>query len=187
MYRAITWLALREGVELSDEAALARLAEGAQLELGQPTEDEVATLSIDGEDITAALRSPDVDRAVSLVSRLPAVRHAMVERQRALAREGRIVMLGRDIGTVVLPDAPAKIYLDASIAERARRRYDELRESGAERPLAEIQAELEQRDEMDRNRHVSPLVAAPDAHIIDTSNLNLEEVVERVRALVGVR
>jgi cytidylate kinase len=111
----------------------------------------------------------------------------MVERQRALARQGRIIMLGRDIGTVVLPNAPVKIYLDASIAERARRRHDELREGGSERSLAVIQAELEQRDAMDRNRHVSPLVAAPDAHVVDTSNLTLEEVVERVRALVRVR
>jgi cytidylate kinase len=186
MYRAVTWLALQRGIDPSDEPSLARLAREARIELGQPSAERVASLTVDGRDITNELRSPEVDRAVSLVSQFPSVRHAMVERQRELAREGRIIMLGRDIGSVVLPDAPLKVYLDASISERARRRYDELRENGAGRPLSEIQAELEQRDQMDRNRHTSPLHAAPGAHVIDTSDLALDEVVERVLALAGV-
>lgn len=187
MYRAITWLALRRGVDLNDEKALTLLSERVRIELGQPTDDEIATLSIDGLDITKELRHPEVDRAVSTVSRVPGVRRAMVRRQRALARGGGIIMLGRDIGTVVLPDAPVKVYLDASVDERARRRHEELEERGRSRPPAEIKAELEQRDEMDRGRHLSPLEPAADAHIIDTSNLTLEQVIDRVREIAGAR
>ena len=185
MYRAITWLALQRGIDPADEAGLSALSETALIELGQPDSEHVATLKIDGRDITSELRSPDVDRAVSIVSQFPAVRRAMVRRQRELAREGRLIMLGRDIGTVVLPDAPLKVYLDASIDERARRRHEELQQNGRGRSLAEIRAELQQRDDMDRGRDHSPLIAAPDAHVIDTSNLSLDEVVARVRALAG--
>jgi cytidylate kinase len=186
MYRAATWLALRDRIDLNDEQALARLAEEAKIELGQPDASGGATIRVDGRDITAELRAPEVDRSVSLISRLPGVRHAMVARQRALAREGKLIMLGRDIGSIVLPDAPVKIYLDASAEVRARRRYRELAEAGAARPEAEILQELQQRDEMDRQRHVSPLRPADDALVIDTDSLSLEEVIERVRAAAGV-
>jgi cytidylate kinase len=155
--------------------------------LGQPNPEGIATISAEGEDITDQLRTPEVDRNVSTVSRIPAVRRAMVERQRALAGEGGIIMLGRDIGTVVLPDAPVKIYLDASAGERARRRYLELKEGGRERPLAEIREELELRDQMDMNRHASPLRPAVDALVIATDNLSLDEVVERVREAATLR
>ena len=186
MYRAITYLALKHGIDVNnDDEALVRLAEAAGLDLGQPTGDEIATVSAEGEDITGQLRMPEVDRAVSAVSRIPGVRRAMVERQRALAREGRIIMLGRDIGSVVLPDAPVKIYLDASSGERARRRYLELKEAGNERPLAEIREELERRDEMDKNRHASPLRPAANAIVIQTDNLSLDQVVDRVREIAG--
>jgi cytidylate kinase len=187
MYRALTYLALKHGIDLNDDAALVRLAQGAQFDLSQPTEREIATIAAEGEDITARLRLPEVDRGVSTVSRIPGVRRAMVERQRALAREGRIIMLGRDIGTVVLPGAPVKVYLDASADERARRRYLELREAGNERPFEEIREELLRRDEMDRNRHASPLKAADDAVVIDTDHLSLEQVIERVAEIAGVR
>jgi cytidylate kinase len=187
MYRAVTYLALKHGIDLEDEAALTGLAESADFTLGQPTDHDTATIAAEGEDITRQLRIPDVDRGVSTVSRMPGVRHAMVERQRALAREGHIIMLGRDIGTVVLPHAPVKVYLDASADERARRRYLELKESGAERPFAEIRDELLRRDEMDRNRHASPLKPAPDAVVIDTDSLSLDQVIDKVRqaALAG--
>jgi CMP/dCMP kinase len=183
MYRAVTWLALRQGVDFSDEQGLVRAANDALIELGQPTNEHPATISVNGEDVTTSLRSPDIDRNVSTVSRIPGVRRAMLEKQRALAAEGRIVMLGRDIGTVVLPDAPLKVYLDASAGERARRRYLELLENGIDRPESEIRAELEARDEMDRNRHASPLKPADDAVVIHTDSLTLDEVVERVRSL----
>lgn len=186
MYRAVTWLALKEGVSLDDEEAIVRLARSAEIELGQPTDNHAASIRVNGTDVTASLRAPEIDRNVSTVSRIPGVRQAMVAKQRQLAAEGRIIMLGRDIGTVVLPDAPVKVYLDASAAERARRRYLELLENGVHRPEEEIRAELQARDEMDRNRHASPLRPAEDATVIDTDNLSLDEVVERVRALVGV-
>jgi cytidylate kinase len=181
MYRTVTYLALKHGISLEDEVALVRLAQTADFTLGQPTDHDMATITAEGEDITRRLRIPEVDRGVSTVSRIPGVRQAMVERQRALAKEGNIIMLGRDIGTIVLPDAPVKIYLDASADERARRRYLELKETGAERPFEEIKDELLRRDEMDKSRHASPLKPAPDAVVIDTDNLSLEQVVEKVR------
>lgn len=187
MYRAITLLALRRGVDLEDEVALTRLAETARLDVGQPTDDSGASIRVDGLDATEVLRTPEVDRNVSRVSRVPGVRRAMVRRQRELAAEGGLIMLGRDIGTVVLPDAPVKVYLEASTRERARRRHAELVERGAARPFAAILEELEQRDAMDRSRDVSPLRPAEDAHVIDTEGLALEEVIERVRALAGAR
>jgi cytidylate kinase len=181
MYRAVTWLALQQDVDLEDEAALVALAEGARIDLGQPQSSGGPTIQVNGRDITGELRLPEVDRSVSLVSRIQGVRHAMVEKQRALAREGRLIMLGRDIGSVVLTDAPLKIYLDASAEVRASRRYRELADAGAARPEAEILAELRARDDMDSQRHVSPLRPADDAIVIDTDALSLDQVVARVR------
>jgi len=185
MYRAVTWLALKRGIDVEDADAVTALAESARIDLGPPAADGTPTISIDDIDVTRELRAPEVDRSVSFVSRLPGVRRAMVERQRSLAREGRLIMLGRDIGSVVLPDAPVKVYLDASPDERARRRHSELAASGNGRPLDDIKRELDQRDEMDRQRHVSPLRPADDAVVIDTDNLTLEEVIERVRSVAG--
>lgn len=185
IYRAVAWLALHQGVDLNDEAAVTRLAENATFDVQQPSAGGGPRIRVDGVDITDELRSPEVDRSVSLVSRLPGVRRAVLELQRNLAAAGKIIMLGRDIGTVVLPDAPLKVYLDASAPERARRRHKERAEAGLERPEVEILHELEQRDEMDRQRHVSPLRPAPDAIVIDTDDLSLEEVIERVRAAAG--
>ena len=185
MYRALTWLALQRGVDVEDEAALSALAEAASIELEQPRRDGGPSLRLDGQDVTGRLRSPDVDRAVSYVSRHAGVRRAMVQKQRELADEGRLIMLGRDIGTVVLPEAPVKVYLDASAAERAHRRYLELSQAVSERPEDEILRELLQRDEMDRERHTSPLRPADDAIVIDTDDLPLEEVIDRVRAAAG--
>jgi CMP/dCMP kinase len=181
MYRAVTWLALRQNVDLEDEAALVALAQSAIIELGQPGANGGPTIKVNGTDITAELRLPEVDRSVSFVSRIPGVRQAMVEKQRTLAREGSLIMLGRDIGSVVLTDAPLKVYLDASAEVRASRRHRELAEAGVDRPEAEILAELRARDEMDSQRHVSPLRPAANALIIDTDALNLDEVIARVR------
>jgi cytidylate kinase len=185
MYRAVTWLALKRGVDLEDEQALATLAEAATIELGQPDASGLTRLRIDGADVTSVLRAPEVDRNVSLVSRVPGVRRAMVRRQRELASEGRLIMLGRDIGSVVLLDAPLKVYLDASAPVRAKRRHRELQEAGSERPEAEILAELEARDAMDMQRDHSPLRPAEDAVIIKTDHLSLEEVIDRVRRAAG--
>lgn len=185
MYRAVTWLALERGVDPEDEATLAKLAEGATIVAGPPTEPgEYCTLWVDGRDVTSALRSPEVEGAVSQVSRVAAVRRRLVELQRRIAAQGPIVMAGRDIGTVVLPDAELKLYLDASVEERARRRHQELAERGDRRPLRAVLAELRRRDAIDSTREVSPLQPAPDAHILATDGLTLEEVVQRVLALV---
>jgi cytidylate kinase len=183
MYRAVTWLALREAIDLMDEAALATLAGSATIELEQPDANGGPRLRINGIDVTSELRRPEVDQNVALVSRVGGVRQAMVKHQRALAEQGRLIMLGRDIGSVVLPDAPVKIYLDASARERAHRRYLELREAGVERPETEILSDLEQRDLIDTHRSVSPLRAADDAVTINTDDLSLEEVIDRVRAV----
>lgn len=187
IYRALTWLALKRKIDLEDQDALAAMAKDARISLEQPDKEGRPRISIEGTDVTAVLRNPDVDRGVSFVSRVPGVRQATLALQRALAREGRLVMLGRDIGSVVLPDAPLKVYLDASARERARRRHLELAENGVQRPEAEILAELLARDEMDRGRHVSPLKPADDALIINTDNLTLEQVLERVRAAAVAR
>jgi CMP/dCMP kinase len=181
MYRAVTWLALESGISAQDEAQVVSLAETIQMELGQPGANGAATINVNGKDVTKDLRSPNVDRNVSYVSRMPGVRRAMVRVQRSLAGEGDLIMLGRDIGTVVLPDAPLKVYLDASPEVRAKRRHVELKESGLNRPEADILDELRERDRLDSERHTSPLRPADDAIVIDTDALSLDEVVQRVR------
>jgi cytidylate kinase len=181
IYRALTWLALQRGMNLEDGDALAEMARSAVVELGEPDIEGRPTIRIEGQDVTRVLREPEVDRNVSLVSRVPGVRQATLKLQRDFADEGRLIMLGRDIGTIVLPQAPVKIFLDASAHERARRRHRELAENGVERPEEEILQELLQRDEMDKGRHVSPLRPADDAVIINTDDLTLDQVIERVR------
>jgi CMP/dCMP kinase len=187
MYRAITWLALERGIDLHDEAALTRLAEGAQLTLapGAGDEPESARVLLDSVDVTDRLRSAEVGEAVSLVSRVPGVRKAMVALQRQLAVERGVVMAGRDIGTVVLPDAPLKVYLDASPEERIRRRHEELLAGGRGETPEQVRQELALRDAIDSEREVSPLRPAEDAIIIDTDPLTLDEVVEQIMELVA--
>ena len=182
MYRAVTWLALERKLGLSDEAALTRMAKQAQLTLapGPPDAPEAARVVIDGADVTDRLRSAEVGEAVSLVSRVAGVRRAMVDLQRQLAAAGGVVMAGRDIGTVVLPDAPLKVYLDASVEERVRRRHDELVATGREASPEEVRQELALRDAIDSGRDVSPLRPAEDAIMIHTDHLTLDQVVEKI-------
>ena len=186
MYRAMTWLALQRGVDLEDGAALSHLAGEARIgiEPGPPDAPEAARVVVDGTDVSDKLRLAEIGRAVSLVSKVAAVREAMVRQQRAIARDGRIVMAGRDIGTVVLPDAPLKVFLDASPEERVRRRYAELRAEGRDVTEADVRDELARRDAIDSSREVSPLRPADDAVVIETDGLSLEEVVERILELV---
>jgi cytidylate kinase len=179
MYRALTWLALEREADLHDEAALTRLAEAASMRV----EPDTGRIMVDGADVTGRLRSAEVGEAVSLVSRVAGVRKAMVALQRELARGGGIVMAGRDIGTVVLPDAPVKVYLDASPDERVRRRHQELLAAGPGVSADAVREELALRDAIDSERTVSPLRPAKDAVIIDTSHLSLEQVVERILEL----
>jgi CMP/dCMP kinase len=186
MYRAVTWAALDRGIPIEDDAAISQLAEDLEIRVLRPTEDDgrQVTVLADGTDITWEIRSPRVNRGVSPVSAYPGVRQALTARQRAIGKEGGVVMVGRDIGTVVLPDAEVKVYLDASLRERARRRHLEDRRSGKESDLAEVMADLERRDQIDSTRAAAPLRAADDATIIDSTNMTASQVVERVLALV---
>ena len=180
MYRAVGWKAVRDGVALDDETAVARLAEQSSI-------DVVGPITIDGIDITTSIRTPAIDRAATAVARLPKVRTVLVERQRLLGGSGRIVMEGRDIGTVVFPDADVKIYLDASPEERAWRRAHEPAHTGGPSAVAEVATALTARDEIDRSRTASPLYVAADAVVIDTTGRSVEDVVAQVLAVVGDR
>lgn len=179
MYRALAWKALRLRVDLDDEAALSRLAAETRMEV-EFEEDLGNSLVVDGWRLRAELRQPEVERAVSPVSRLAGVRQEMVARQRELAGQGGVVMAGRDIGTVVLPGAEVKVFLDASPQERARRRFLELQERGQPVKYEEILEELQRRDELDRQRPLSPLRPAEDAIIINTEGLSPQQVVDRI-------
>lgn len=182
MYRAITWLALRRGVDVHDAAALEALASAVRLEIGAADEStgEATTVSVDGTDATPHLREAGVESNVSLVSRVPGVRAALVRIQRALASEGAIIMAGRDIGTVVLPEAELKVYLDASPRVRAERRAAQIRLAGGAPDVDALTAELARRDEIDSTRAASPLTPAGDAVIINTDDLTLDEVVATI-------
>lgn len=179
MYRAVGWKALRDAVPFEDERAIAALAGQSAIEIAD------ATVTIDGHDVTRAIRTPEIDRAATAVARLPRVREVLVARQRALGDAGGIVMEGRDIGTVVFPGADVKIYLDASPDERARRRANDPAHTPGTTTAAEIASQLTERDEADRTRAVSPLYAATDAVVIDTTGKTVNEVVAEVMAVVA--
>jgi cytidylate kinase len=178
MYRAVGWKALHDRIALDDAPALAALAERANIVV------EGGRASIDGHDVTEAIRTPEIDKAASLVARMPRVRETLVARQRGMAVQGGIVMEGRDIGTVVFPNADLKIYLDASAEERARRRLNDPAHSGGQAGQAAVAASIEARDRSDTTRTASPLTMAADAVLIDTTDVPISKVVERVMALV---
>ena len=177
MYRAVTWLALYEGAPLDDEEALGALAEAHTVQLVSIDSSRVA---IAGHEIGPELREPDVEDNVSRVSKASPVRRALVARQRAIAAEGEIVMTGRDIGTVVLPDAGLKVYLVASAEQRARRRWQETRDRGRETAYETVLQETRDRDAIDSSRNDSPLRPAADAWRLDTGHLTIEQVVDRI-------
>lgn len=183
MYRAVTWSAIDRGVDLDDPQSLSQLASGLDIDVSLGAH-ETARIFVDGTDVTESLRSTAVEDKVSLVSRVAGVREALVAKQRVIAKEQPIVMAGRDIGTVVLPDADLKIYLDASIEERARRRHDEFVQSGQSAAAEVVLEDLRRRDQIDSEREVSPLRPADDAVVISTDGLTLDDVMARVVALV---
>jgi len=189
MYRAVTWAALQRGVDIADEAGVTDLARQVHIDVLPPTADDGRqyTVQIDGEDVTWDLRRPEVDQQVSPVSAYAGVREALTEQQRRIGQRGQVVMVGRDIGTVVLPDAPLKIYLDATTAERAQRRYRENTERGQECQYEEILQDMARRDQIDSTREAAPLRPAGDAVIIDTTRLDIEQVLERIRAIIRQR
>jgi cytidylate kinase len=186
MYRAVALAAKRQEIDPDDAQRLAKLAREVRVLIGPPTKRDgrAYTVLLDGVDVTWEIRDADIDRIVSQVARVPAVRDAMVEQQRALAQRGRLVMVGRDIGTVVLPGADRKIYLTASAAERAKRREEELRARGQVRPRQELLQEILRRDDLDSQRAVAPLKAADDAIVIQTDGLSVGQALDKVLALI---
>ena len=181
MYRAVGWKADADGINLDDESAVAALAERAAVVV------EGGVVSIDGHDVTRAIRTPEIDRVAAAVAQLPRVREVLVARQRKSGEAGGVVMEGRDIGSVVFPQADVKIYLDASAAERARRRANDPLHTGGQAGTAAVAASIAARDQSDSTRTASPLTIAPDAVYIDTTELPIDRVVDTVMALVRQR
>ncbi len=187
MYRTATLAAIRAGLELTDEAAVSELAHKIDMKIepaAEAPDGRQYTVLLDGEDITWDLRSPAVDKNVSLVSSYPGVRQAMVKRQRQIGERGQVIMVGRDIGTVVMPDAPLKLYVTADPEERARRRWRDRREQGHAADLEAILADINRRDHIDSSREVSPLRPADDAIMIDNTNRSPEEILINILNLI---
>ncbi len=186
MYRALTLAALLRRLPLDDEAALAALAESVKIEVLPPlfNDGRQCSVLLDGEDVTWAIRAPEIDAHVSQVSTYPKVREILTAQMRAIGRQGRVIMVGRDAGTVIFPEAELKIYLDASAEERARRRQAELAERGIEQPYAEILTAIRARDKIDSTRQAAPLKPAPDAKIVDTTHLSIGQVAGKLFELV---
>jgi len=186
MYRAVTWAALMRGASIRDEAAVTKLAQRLRISVIPPTQEDGRqyTVLADDKDVTWAIRTPEVNANVSTVSAYPGVRRALVIQQRRVAAKGSVVMVGRDIGTVVLPGADLKIYVDASVGERAKRRWKEVQARGEEADYEDLLAAMRRRDKIDTTRKASPLRAAEDASIIDTTDLSIEEALAKIEHLV---
>lgn len=186
MYRAVTLAGLRTGAPLDDDERLTQLSKRVSIDVHPSTHDDGRpyTVLLDGEDVTWALRTPEVDSNVSVASACPGVRAALLERQREIARRGRVIMVGRDIGTVVLPGADLKIYLEASAEERARRRLAELKGRGKPADYDQVLAAIRERDRLDSTRAVSPTRPAADAVRVDSTGMNLAAVVDTLEGLV---
>lgn len=182
MYRALTLKALRIKADLNDEAKLGSLARETEVELKQSGGS--LKVYLDGKDVTDQIRTPEVTNNVKYIARTKAVRECMVAKQRKLGERGGTVMEGRDIGTVVLPDADKKFYIDASFDTRVTRRYEELKEAGTVVTEEEIKKDLKVRDESDLSRAIGPLKKADDAILIDTTDLTIEGVVDKVLSLI---
>lgn len=186
MYRAITWLALVNNIPIQNESAITKLAEEVDIDIRQPSvqDGRSADILADQQDVTWQIRQPQIDANVSILSAYPGVRKALMLQQRKIGQRGSIVMVGRDIGTVILPEADLKIYLDASVEERARRRYQELLERGEYSSYDNILHAMRKRDEIDSTRLIAPLKPAPDAVILNTDGLSADQVLEQVMEII---
>lgn len=184
MYRSVAWKFLQTGQPF-DEAFISRLAQTMVIQF--KPEASVNRVFVDGQEVTAAIRSSEVTANVSRVAAIGAVREAMVEQQRRMGDAGGVLMDGRDIGTVVFPNAQLKIFLTASVEERAQRRYKELLAKGEQVDLAQLQQDIADRDKQDSERAIAPLRQADDALLLDTSHMNIEQVTEKIMQLVGER
>jgi cytidylate kinase len=186
MYRAVTWAAMDKGVSTKDELKVSKLAQEVKIDVLPPSRDDGRDYDVlaDGIDVTWLIRNPMVDKKVSRVSAYPGVRKALTAQQRRIGLQGKVIMVGRDIGTVVLPEADLKVYLDASVEERARRRYQQRIDRGEKANQEKILKGLQKRDRKDSTREIAPLRAAKDAVIIHTDQLSIEEVVSWIEGLV---
>jgi cytidylate kinase len=180
MYRAITLKALRNGMDIENENVLVELAKGSRIDF----EDNGSRIILDGNDVSQEIRSPDVDKNISAVVKHPRLREIMVKQQQDIGKKGNVVSEGRDLTTVVFPDAEIKIYLDASLEERAKRRCSELKRKGYDLDLTQVQKETAQRDESDKTREYGPLKFAQDAILLDTTDMTVEQVVESILEIV---
>ncbi len=176
MYRAATLSVLRAGIDVHDEQAVVEHVKKIKISL--KIVDGVQRTFLNGEDVSGLIRTPEINQVISVISSYPGVRQVLIEQQRQLAREGGVVMDGRDIGTVVLPDAELKVFLVASLEERARRRQLDLERQGIQMDLEEIKKEIARRDELDSSRSAAPLKKAADARELDTTNLTIKEQVK---------
>jgi cytidylate kinase len=183
MYRALTWAVIRDNIDPDDEAGVASLAQHTKIEVTGMDGTEGPRFSVDSQDVTKVLRTREIERGVSRISRFNEVRQAMVAHQRMFAKEGMLIMAGRDIGTVVLPDADLKIFLTASSEERARRRHRDMKDSKQSHAFEQVLEELINRDKLDTERTNSPLRPADGAHILNTESIDLTQVVERIMTL----
>jgi cytidylate kinase len=182
IYRALALKILRRAVDLNDTAALSAIVNETAIDLRE--RNGQLQVFLDGEDVSASIRTPEVSQMASRASALAMVRHRLLDLQRALGRRGNVVAEGRDIGTVVFPEAQVKIFLNASLEERARRRCDELRAAGRSVSLSETIREMEERDKRDSERDIAPLRKADDAIALDSSGLTADGVAEKVLQLI---
>lgn len=185
MYRAITWVALERGFSVKDEANVTALAETVSIDVNSPSIDDGRDYDVlaDGKDVTWEIRRPEVDQNVSVVAAYPGVRKALTTQQRRIGLRGDVIMVGRDIGTVVLPEADLKVFLVASVEERARRRYLQRLDRGEDVEYPPILQGMKKRDKIDSTRDVAPLRAAEDAVIIDSDQMTVEEVVQKIEVI----
>ena len=185
MYRAVTWLALKGGISTKDKEAVSEIADCVQIDVRPPSVRDGREYDViaDGKDVTWSIRKKKVDAKVSKVSAYPGVREALTRQQRRIGLRGKVIMVGRDIGTVVLPEADLKIYLDATVEERARRRYDQRIERGENADFEKILKMLKKRDKKDSTRDIAPLRAAEDAVVINTDLLSIPEVVAKIEKI----
>lgn len=186
LYRLTALAAMKQAADFGDESALATIAEGLDVRFEPMPADEPARVMLDGEDVTGAIRTEECGDRASRVAATPAVREALLQRQRDFCQPPGLVADGRDMGTVVFPDASHKFFLTASAEERARRRHEQLLAQGEDVKLTDLVKEIQARDDRDMNRPTAPMRPAHDARVVDTTGLSIEEVLEQVLALMGV-
>lgn len=182
MYRAIGLYIVRQGIDIHDKEAVEKAAPDAKVSLTYENGEQVVVLN--GENVNGLIRTEEVSQAASVTSAYPVVRELLFEMQQTLAKENDVVMDGRDIGTVVLPNAQAKIYLTASVEERARRRFEEYKNKGMDVDIEELKKEIAQRDHQDMTREIAPLKQADDAVLVDSSDMNIEEVTKAIMDII---